>query len=790
MFTRLKSLVGLCLFIGLIFTLTVSINAKEKIFDLNSVFYLNLPWYNNTVDNTLESTDINGDGFVDAIVGYKDIGIGVFLNNGDGTFGQGYIIATQDSPVALKASDIDNDSDSDLILVTDDTDSITVFLNNSDGTFAPAIKYFTGIEPSHIRRTLFSSDLNNDSYIDIVTTNPLSHTVSVLLNNGDGTFGGYLNYNIGEYPMSIVLSDVDNDSFLDLVAPNSFSDGITISFNNGDGTFTLQNSFYTGDSPTEIFAADLNGDSIDDFIVTHAISNDVSVLLNDGTGNLIIDSSYFIDAQLSDIYAADIDNDSDIDFVVANSNQYFISIFLNNGTGTFSHSEDLPLFSKQGEVRLVDIDNNNQVDILLNRYGFANQGFGNFHVQSINTFSIPGQPIRGVNNADFDKDGDFDIGLVVHDYALGTRIQLYDNDGIGNFTESIFINVDGAYNGDFHTVDMNNDTFADIIYRNNQGITIHHNDGFGNFPNELSFFIDNLNGTIYPQDIDNDGDMDIISYTGFEAVLYINNNSSFSDSTIIIPTSVTKFFFADFNNDSYVDIACNITNTINDVTIYFNNTDGSFSPTVLLSNIELKAISDVDADGDVDFLLSNSMTALNVGDGTITTPFPNNIDNSFGYLHDLNGDGYPDGSSISGNLLSVRLNNWFGVFDTTSIYLFDEFNIDHVTANDFNGDNSIDYFVAYQAKNGGEESKYSTIFNLFGNSSCCVGFRGNIDNDFNDQIDIGDLVYFVAYSFLSGPAPDCFEEADINGSTSIDISDIVMLVSFMFSGGSAPVACP
>ncbi len=73
---------------------------------------------------------------------------------------------------------------------------------------------------------------------------------------------------------------------------------------------------------------------------------------------------------------------------------------------------------------------------------------------------------------------------------------------------------------------------------------------------------------------------------------------------------------------------------------------------------------------------------------------------------------------------------------------------------------------------------------------CCISIRGNIDGDVLDKIDISDLVYMVSYSFQGGAEPPCFDEADVDGSTSIDISDIVLLVAYMFSAGTAPAICP
>ena len=72
---------------------------------------------------------------------------------------------------------------------------------------------------------------------------------------------------------------------------------------------------------------------------------------------------------------------------------------------------------------------------------------------------------------------------------------------------------------------------------------------------------------------------------------------------------------------------------------------------------------------------------------------------------------------------------------------------------------------------------------------CCQGIRGNIDFDPLDGIDIGDLVYLVAYSFTGGSAPICLAEADVDASLGLDIGDLVYMVAYSFTGGPPPVSC-
>lgn len=78
-------------------------------------------------------------------------------------------------------------------------------------------------------------------------------------------------------------------------------------------------------------------------------------------------------------------------------------------------------------------------------------------------------------------------------------------------------------------------------------------------------------------------------------------------------------------------------------------------------------------------------------------------------------------------------------------------------------------------------------------TGCCIGNRGNVDGDAEDNVDISDLLYYVdyAFGFPAGPAPVCVEEADFDLSGSMDISDILFLVDYMFGSpaGPAPPSC-
>jgi len=100
-------------------------------------------------------------------------------------------------------------------------------LNNGDGTFAFDSTYWTGVATYSV----FASDLDGDSDLDLAVTNQMSSNVSILLNNGDGTFAPASDYRVGLWPGSIFAADFDNDGDLDLATANGYSDNVSILLN-------------------------------------------------------------------------------------------------------------------------------------------------------------------------------------------------------------------------------------------------------------------------------------------------------------------------------------------------------------------------------------------------------------------------------------------------------------------------------------------------------------------------------------------------------------------------------
>jgi hypothetical protein len=83
-----------------------------------------------------------------------------------------------------------------------------------------------------------------------------------------------------------------------------------------------------------------------------------------------------------------------------------------------------------------------------------------------------------------------------------------------------------------------------------------------------------------------------------------------------------------------------------------------------------------------------------------------------------------------------------------------------------------------------------------GGEGCCIGNRGNANNDPGDAANIADITFLVKYLFgiPPGPAPVCIEEANANSdpAEAANIADITFLVKYLFGipPGPAPGPCP
>src|SRR5439155_3480396 len=117
--------------------------------------------------------------------------------------------------------------------------------------------------------------------------NAHSNSVSVLLGNGNGTFGAQTQLGTRSAPASVAIGDLNGDGRPDLAVANLGSNSVSVLLGRGDGSFDAQVQYATGNEPLSVAIGDLNGDGRPDLAVANEEpgSNTVSVLLGQGDGS-------------------------------------------------------------------------------------------------------------------------------------------------------------------------------------------------------------------------------------------------------------------------------------------------------------------------------------------------------------------------------------------------------------------------------------------------------------------------------------------------------------------------
>jgi hypothetical protein len=81
-------------------------------------------------------------------------------------------------------------------------------------------------------------------------------------------------------PLSVAAADLNGDGKPDLAVANFQANTVSVLLNNGDGTFAVGAGYPAGLGPRSVVAADLNGDGKPDLALANNFANTVSVLLN------------------------------------------------------------------------------------------------------------------------------------------------------------------------------------------------------------------------------------------------------------------------------------------------------------------------------------------------------------------------------------------------------------------------------------------------------------------------------------------------------------------------------
>jgi len=166
---------------------------------------------------------------------------------------------------------------------------VRIFINQGDGSFVEGDSYLIGYDMAS--QCVFCHDFNLDGYVDVAVNRSRGVEepayVLIFLNNGDGTFADYVEYEATDLVTYLYGNDIDGDGDVDLMTSMIWIDSLAVFLNDGTGIFSSPVYYDVGEAPDGVDGGDLDSDGDIDLVVANqngGVSGhgSISVLMNEG----------------------------------------------------------------------------------------------------------------------------------------------------------------------------------------------------------------------------------------------------------------------------------------------------------------------------------------------------------------------------------------------------------------------------------------------------------------------------------------------------------------------------
>ncbi|WP_232379855.1 FG-GAP-like repeat-containing protein [Polyangium fumosum] len=299
--------------------------------------------------NAVVAVDVDGDGWLDAVTvngqtnqPLSNGSISVYRNLGPsapGTFGAPTTFTTgTPGSIHLCTGDFDQDGIADIATTSVTLSQVSVILGTGGGSFG-APTFITISNTGGVQSTIACRDLNGDGFSDIVVTSPSTARLSILLNQGSGSFAAPVAYTnaVSGQTAGIAFGDANGDGVLDILSNGAAGRYLFFFKGNGNGTFasgvpSAAAPTVASNSALGVVANDFNGDGkLDAYILVTAASGGVRPMTGNGTGGFTTGTVVSTGASpgLNAIATADMDADGYADLILTNRGSGTVTVVPN-----------------------------------------------------------------------------------------------------------------------------------------------------------------------------------------------------------------------------------------------------------------------------------------------------------------------------------------------------------------------------------------------------------------------------------------------------------------------------
>ena len=220
------------------------------------------------------------------------------------------------SPNGVISADLNRDGLPDIAIASG---GVAIYRASSPGVFGAETDY--SVPGTNEVQGILAADLNGDGALDLIVGQYMLPRLSILWNNGNGTFRAGPTIKLGNPAMSFDLGDFNHDGLLDIATVEcTISSPPSCSVNSykskGNGVFGKVQSVHLNNPARQSMVADMNGDSIPDFVTARS----TQVLIWWGKGDATFSAPTYLSPKdtldIESFAIADFTNDGKLDVVI------------------------------------------------------------------------------------------------------------------------------------------------------------------------------------------------------------------------------------------------------------------------------------------------------------------------------------------------------------------------------------------------------------------------------------------------------------------------------------------